>query len=197
MKNTFESHIHNLILKEDNFIYKTNLELLRLFYNFLYTKFNDEELCELYLGQFNSISDITSSKIESNFSNIIFEYKFDIINDDFDVIVEHLELTSGVYCIYNDIDNLIYVGKTNNFHNRPIISFLNKLPYGASYIKLLGFSDKIKDEVEALMIDYYLPMYNNKKEILPINITYRSYSRMIEIIKNTINSLKPIYVLNK
>ena len=193
MKKIFEAHIQKLILKEDNFIYKTNLELLRLFYNFLYTKFNDEELCELYLEQFNSISDITSSKIESSLSDLIIDSG--IKRKIFDIDDSELLNESGVYCIFNEIDNLIYVGKTNNLSSRPFQSFFNKLPYGASYIKLIKYTSPLNDCIEAMLIDYYLPMYNNKKEKLPLSINYRQYSKLIDVIKKDLEQSKSIYSL--
>jgi hypothetical protein len=191
MKKRFEAHIHNLILKEDNFIYKTNLELLRLFYNFLYTKFNDEELCKLYLEQFTSISDITSSKIESNFSDLIIEYNIKL----FDIDDSELLNESGVYCIFNEIDNLMYVGKTNNLSSRPYQSFINKLPYGATYIKLLKYIFPLNDFIESVMIDYYLPIYNNKKEQLPSWINNRKYCNLMQIVKKDLEQSKSIYPL--
>jgi hypothetical protein len=191
MKKIFEAHIQKLILKEDNFIYKTNLELLRLFYNFLYTKFNDEILCKLYLEQFTSISDITSSKIESNF--------YDVINDSniklFDIDDSELLNESGVYCIFNEIGNLMYVGKTNNLSSRPYQSFINKLPYGATYIKLLKYIFPLNDCIESVMIDYYLPIYNNKKEQLPSWINNRQYCNLMQIVKKDLEQSKSIYPL--
>jgi hypothetical protein len=186
MKRQFEEHIQNLIFNEDNFIYKTNLELLRLYYNFLYSKFEDEELCSLYLEQFDSISKITSSNIESNFSDLVIEYMSESFNTS---DLDELEC-SGIYFIFNDIDNLIYIGKTNNLSTRPLQSFINKMPYGASYIKIIKFTHI--DSVEAILIDYYLPMYNNKKETLP-SIKNRTYTKMVELCKRELTKSLRIY----
>jgi len=187
MKRQFEEHIQNLILNEDNFIYKTNLELLRLYYNFLYSKFEDEELCSLYLDQFDSISKITSSNIESNFSDLLIEYMSESFNTS---DLDELESCSGLYFIFNDIDNLMYIGKTKNLSTRPIQSFINKMPYGASYIKIIKYVHI--DTVEAVLIDYYLPMYNNKKETLP-SITNRTYTKGVEFCKMELTKSKAIY----
>ena len=188
MKREFEQHIRNLIIKEDNFIYKTNLELLRLYFNYLWSTFKIDELCFLYLERFNSISDITSSKIESYFSELIIEFQLDF----FDLSeLEDLE-GSGLYFIYNDIDNLIYIGKTNNLSSRPLQSFINKLPYGAKYIKILNKESSLIDTFEAVLIDYHLPMYNNKKELLP-NINNRTYTKIVELSKVHLKEVKPIH----
>lgn len=191
MKKQFEKHIQSLINKESTFIFKTNLELLRLFYNTMYSLFNDEELCNLYLELFSSISEITSNNIESNFSNLIIESKLDLFSiDEFRDKQE-----SGIYFIFNDLDNLIYIGKTTNLSLRPLQSFINKIPYGAKYIKFYELPELTISLFESIAIDYYLPMYNNKKEDIP-KMTYRNYAKYLGAIKEIIDKSEKIYPIN-
>jgi hypothetical protein len=190
MKRQFESRIQKLILSEDNFIYKSNIELLRLFYNKLYEIFNIEEICNLYLDEFKTISDITQSKIESNFSDLIIEYEMDTFKTD-----EFINMNeSGIYFIYNEIDTLLYIGKTTDLSSRPIQSFINKLPYGSTYMKLIETESDSITVVEAILIDYFLPMYNNKKEIVP-GMKNRTYTKVIESFKGLLNDKNAIYPL--
>jgi hypothetical protein len=190
MKKQFESRIEELINREDNFIYKTNIELLRLFYNKMYETFNDKELCSLYLEQFTCVSDVTQSKIESYFSDLVIEYEIDKINT-----IDFINLNeSGVYFIYNEIDTLLYIGKTTDLSSRPLQSFINKLPYGATYMKLITAEADSISYIESVLIDYFLPMYNNKKEILP-NIKNKVYTKLIEKLKKLLNDKNAIYPL--
>jgi len=45
------------------------------------------------------------------------------------------------------------------------------------------------------MIDYYLPIYNNKKEQLPSWINNRQYCNLIQIVKKDLEQSKSIYPL--
>ena len=188
MKKEFNTYIQKLIHQEDEFIYKNSLELLRLFYNKLYELFEDKSLCLLYLDQFDSIDKIKQGNIENEFSYLVLDYCIDKINDK--EFVNFNE--SGVYFIYDDEDTLLYIGETNDLSSRPIESFINKIPYGAHYVKLIPF--KSNKDIEAVTIDYFLPMYNNKKETVP-NITNRHYTSVIELVKIKLESTSPIYPL--
>ena len=165
----FEGHLTDLMEQEDAFIYKSNIELLKQFYN----NIEDDELSKLYLNMFEYISDIISSKIESYFSDVILNNEY--IFNGFD----SYKNVPGVYFIYNEIDTIIYIGKTKDLSTRPLQSFVNKMPYGASYVKILTIGDI--DFTEAVSIDYFLPIYNNKKE--QFKTTYRTYSNQILMIK--------------
>ncbi len=190
MKKQFETYIHKLILTEDSFIYKSNIELLRLFYNQLFTLFKDIDLCNLYLEQFKNIFDISQSNIESKFSELVIEYEFDNFNTS-----EFINLNeSGVYFIYNEIDTLLYIGKTTDLSSRPLHSFINKLPYGATYMKLIQSEKDFVGIVESVLIDYFLPMYNNKKEVMP-NLNNRTYTKIVETFKEYLDKNTSIYPL--
>ena len=142
----------------------------------------------MYLDQFDSIDKIKQGNIENEFSYLVLDYCIDKINDK--EFVNFNE--SGVYFIYDDEDTLLYIGETNDLSSRPIESFINKIPYGAHYVKLIPF--KSNKDIEAVTIDYFLPMYNNKKETVP-NITNRHYTSVIELVKIKLESTSPIYPL--
>jgi hypothetical protein len=184
LKINFEDYIKQLMYTEGNFIYKNNLELLRKFYNRLFSMYEDEELCYEYLNFFTSIKDITISKIESNFSELIL-----ILDNGENKLIEY-EYKSGLYFIFNDISNIIYIGKTNDLSTRPIQSFINKLPYDATYIKL--YQTEEMDLLEAISIDCFLPLYNNKLESFP-EIPYRVYYNKIEDIRKILLETEKIY----
>jgi hypothetical protein len=185
----FEKHIKSLIENENDFIFKTNLELFRKFYEYLNINFKDDTLGPRYLYTFDSISLIKQDKIEEEFSNILLEYNSDILNLDEFVNYEN---GSGIYAIFNNLKNLIYIGKSRNLSSRSLQSFLNKLPYGATYIKIIdSFNEEWIDHIEAISIDFFMPMYNNKKETF--TTSHKQYTKNIFLILDKLKEAKLIY----
>lgn len=188
----FEKYISQLMRYDNSIISKNNLELLRQFYNYTLTKFENVEMSDLYLTSFKSISDITCSKIEENFSKILFKF-IDAGFDYFDTIeLEKYNNEYGVYFIFNNLNNLIYVGKSSNVGSRALQSFINKMPYGATYIKIIEFDNDVSYGMfEAIAIDYFMPLYNNKLE--PFNLTHKTYSKLIKSIERILEKKELIY----
>lgn len=176
----FYEHIRMIMLTQDRFIYKSNLELFKTFYDFLYDQFLSEELCKQYLKMFKSIEDVTPSKIEENFSSIIINFT------DVENFIPEKFKKSGIYFIYDSSDTILYVGKTENLHKRAFQSFLNKQPYGSQYLKVLPLPSKAIEIYEAISIDYFLPFYNNKFEDIS-DVSHRAYSMFVEKIKTELN----------
>lgn len=187
-KTTFNKHIKSLMLKEQTFVYKANVELLKQFYNTFINSYQDEEMANVYLEMFDSVESIKCSNIESNFSSIITEH-YRILTYDFD---EEKYLTSGIYFIFDESSELLYVGKTTNLLERPFVSFLNKLPYGSHHIKMIDLHQDIIGLFEAIAIDYFLPIYNNKME--SFKVAHRTYTDLVEVMKEHIKNTKPIKV---
>jgi hypothetical protein len=192
----FETFISKQIQIENSLIYKNNLELLRQFYNFILKRFKDVDIATLYLSSFNKLNDITSSKIEENFSKIVLE----LIDNDFD----HFNLDelnqyidkSGIYFIFNNINNLIYIGKSKHLATRALQSFINKMPYGSTYIKIIELDDVQHLSIfESVSIDFFMPLYNNKLE--EFNLSHKSYSKLLRYIETKLNENKPIYPTSK
>jgi hypothetical protein len=189
----FEDHITQIIERENSFIYKSNLELLRKFYTFIVENISYEILSDLYLESFNTIESIKPDKIEQHFSDLILEYATEFI--DYDCLNEY-ETESGVYAIYNSDDRLIYIGKSNHLSTRSLQSFLNKLPYGSSYLKILDdFKPEVVDFIEAICIDWFLPIYNNKKE--PFSLTHKQYMKLMTFVLKQLDLSKRIYPFKK
>jgi hypothetical protein len=191
----FETYISQLIQRENSLIYKNNLELLRQFYNFILKRFKDEDIANLYLSSFDKLNDITSSKIEENFSKIVFE----LIDNDFDYFnldeLNHYIDKSGIYFIFNNINNLIYIGKSKHLATRALQSFINKMPYGSTYIKIIEIDADHLSLFESISIDFFMPLYNNKLE--EFNVSHKSYSKLLRYIENKLNENKPIYPTSK
>jgi hypothetical protein len=196
MQEEFENYISELMDVEDSFIYKTNMELLRQFYNFILTTWNDEEMAREYLNRFESISDITSSKIEGLFSELVLLCEQEGL--DYFNLSEFTKFDNqcGVYFIFNNINRLIYVGKSNNLSSRALQSFINKMPYGATSIKIwVTELENVTSLFEAVAIDYFNPIYNNKKE--PFNLSYKKYTKIVKGIEQSIIDNDRIYPTNK
>jgi hypothetical protein len=188
----FNNHIRNLMDIEHNFIYKNNLELFRLFYTFLAKKYKDKELCLYYLELFDKISQININTIESNFSNLLLEFQSDSFYlYDLEQMEDYL---SGLYFIYNEYEEIIYIGKSTNLKERALQSFLNKLPYGATYLKVIPFTNHLEN-VEGVAIDYFLPPYNNKFE--KIDVSYRTYTVLVKFIERNLFQGKSHFITSK
>ena len=196
----FNSTIQQFIIKNNNFIYKGNLELLRKFYNSLivdWFRFGlEEEDVSNWLDKFIDISKITPSNIEEQYSNLILDKCIhNLYLDDFNEYTGY-----GVYFIYDIYGNIIYIGKSKNVETRALQSFINKYPYGATSIKIV--KDKfmtigtILDKFECVMIDYYKPLYNNTNEDLS-EITHRQYANHLYRILKKLDNSKQMFLTSR
>jgi hypothetical protein len=188
----FDNYIRNLINTEHKLIYKSNLELMRNYYEFLFYSLNDLKICDKYLNLFTSIENINVSNIESNFSNLILSEKLNHFN------LEKIKNVkdAGIYFIYDENDEMIYIGKSNNLNKRALQSFINKLPLGSYSLKLMILESESINLFEAIAIDYFLPIYNNKLENLP-KLRHRTYVKLINHITDKLNELDIIYPLKR
>jgi hypothetical protein len=189
--NIFNSYIKELVIKENNFVYKNNLLLLYTFYDYIKSKIRNRNLSYEFLSQFESIDDIKPSNIEEVFTTTILDnYKNKIY---LDRELYQYEDSKGVYFIYDNFKNIIYIGKSNHLFSRAIQSFMNKLPYGATYLKLFSLDKKHIDFVEAVMIDYHMPILNNRLE--SFELKEQKISGIISIMENyekQQNYIKPL-----
>lgn len=184
----FDNHISELMLSENDFIFKNNLELLKKFYDFIYSRFKNISLCHQYLSLFNSINDIKQDNIESNFSMIMLEHNDGFFNLE---LFQKFEGRSGIYFIFKENGTLIYIGKSKHLISRPLESFMNKMPYGANSIKIIPLRENVIDFCEAISINYFLPMYNNKFE--RFDCSHRTFCKWIESIKDDLENLDYLY----
>lgn len=186
----FNQKAKELILNRDIFIYKTNLELWRQFFNSLCTKWVrwglDPDIAISYLDNFKCVEDITPSKIEQYYSDILLENMLDTL-----YLYDYEKYNgNGLYFIYNEYGDIIYIGMSSSVESRAIQSFLNKYPYGSTSIKILTWENLNKDDIkmlESVMIHSQQPLYNNTIET--ININHRQYynyvSSILKYLDNT------------
>lgn len=188
----FDDFIRSIINTEHKLIYKSNLELMRNYHEFLFYSLNDLKICNKYLSSFTSIETINVSNIESNFSNLILSEKINYFN------LEKIKRVkgSGLYFIYDENDEIIYIGKSDYLSKRSIQSFVNKLPLGSYSLKLMSIESDTTNLFEAIAIDYFLPIYNNKLEHLP-KLRHKTYAMLINYITNKLNELQSIYPLKR
>jgi len=144
-----------------------------------------------FLDTFKQIEDLTNAKIESNFNDFVQEFFVGMINMDFFSKLKG----GGVYVLYNEYDEIIYIGKTRHLDKRPLQSFLCKFPLGAVYLKILDINDFWIDIIEAIMIDYFLPIYNSQKK--SVDMTHRNYSKKIDMVKLLLKKGDKIYPTSK
>ena len=194
----YEKYIKELMMSDNSLIYKNNLELLRQFYNFILIRFKDFTTASVYLELFQTTKDITSSKIEENFSNLILEIieentEWGYFNTD---ELYKYNNKYGVYYIFNNLNNLIYVGRSSNVGSRSLQSFINKMPYGATYLKIIETETEAASKtIEAISIDYFMPLYNNQFE--SFNLQHRTYSALIRHIEVLLKKNKDLYPTSK
>lgn len=144
---------------------------------------------DYYLKLFNSVEDIKTETIEKNFDIIVQKFFPGMINyDEFAYLKKE-----GIYCIFNDDNEVVYVGKSKNLSQRALQSFICKFPNGAVYLRVLP--TKYKDEVEAVLIDYFNPIYNSRKE--QFNLTDEEYDSIKYQAIQKLSETKRIYPTSK
>jgi len=178
-RSRLDSVIRDLLYEEPNFIYRTNYLYIKEYYNFLWSltdKWQDEPLPITFVDKFTSTKMINPTHIENLFVDTLFESE----NIKFS-LTDYSEIPNepGVYWLLNEEDKIVYIGKSKNLSNRIIISYLSKLPFGIKSFQYVAFeSDSPIDKFEAIGIDFYNPMLNNKKEEIP-EMSHREYSKRV------------------
>jgi hypothetical protein len=180
MNNKIYKKIKHLQVEEEKFIYNSLAITLNYYYDYVISNY-DETYGDIFLNFFQTKNDLEYQNIEKYFIEFI-ETNFMFFYDS--EFFSKVENVSGVYFILNENEEVIYIGKSTNLSERPLTSFVAKLPYGAKFIKILPYSNNI-DIIEAIAIDYYLPVCNQKKEIMPDTITKRTYYLLLTHILNS------------
>jgi len=199
----FNKHFNEMFKQNNIFVYKTTLEFLRKFVDSLveWKEYGIEhsniiEFMELWWLD-GDYDDITSRKIENAYCDTILKNCSHNLNlNEFKSYFNK----NGLYFIYDDFGDVIYIGKSKNLGKRALESFLCKFPYGATYIKILKLSDNIPEEmldnVEKIAITDLKPIYNNTNENIE-NIN----EALIDVTKLVLNDaffkMKEIYPTRK
>lgn len=186
----FNSVMRDLSIESNTFIYKNNLELLRLYYNSLtnWEKYGINKVSSwFWIKLFKDVLDITPSKIETNYSTFILK---ELSNT---LVFSKKHIGYGLYFIYDEYDEIIYIGKSKNIEVRSVQSFINKYPFGAKYIKIvLVDEDDDLDTFESILINFYMPLFNNTTENV-VNIFHRSYTKIVNYFSKKLNEEDILY----
>jgi hypothetical protein len=110
---------------------------------------------------YNSFTNLINSsmkleQIEDTFAMVYYG------SADYSLKFPEYEGKSGLYFIYNELDELIYIGKSQNLGKRPGESFWLKTIYGSKYIRIvpLKVTDDYLTELENDMIYLHKPVCN-------------------------------------
>ena len=192
--------VKRLIEGSETLTYRTSIVYLERYCEGLrfFSGYDNFEMSVInFLDTFKQIEDLTNAKIESNFNDFVQEFFVGMINMDFFSKLKG----GGVYVLYNEYDEIIYIGKTRHLDKRPLQSFLCKFPLGAVYLKILDINaswdinDFWIDVFEAIMIDYFLPIYNTQKE--SFDMTHKQYFKKIDMVKIFLERSDKIYPTSK
>lgn len=195
MRDKLENLITELLLNNnESTIWKTDYVYLKTYHQYLITLKNrgyiEKDVIDNFVDSFQEIKDIKATNIEKVFYDILEDYVIEYFNLDEIYKVD----SSGLYFLFNEFGNIIYIGKSiKNLPSRSIQSFVSKLPLGATSIKLLPlpYSKEIIDAMEAIAIIEYNPVANQQKEELSVN--YYSFSRLSNIIRTLLFNTKKIF----
>jgi len=174
MKKEIFEKIKMLQTSNEDLIYNSNMVTLNYYYEYILTKYNTE-LASIFLNSFTVNDVLNYSTIEKKFIDFIYSNMLFYIDSNFD----SFENKKGIYLILNQDDEIIYIGKSSNLSSRSIQSFISKLPYGAN--KLIPFEISFNSIIEAVGIDYYTPICNQKFESLG-EINRKFYAKLVLIL---------------
>jgi hypothetical protein len=193
LEHTLEVLTRKLLLKNNlNFIFKSNYFYLKEYFNYLLKLYNrdyiDGVVIHNFLSCFKEADDIKPTSIENHFNNVLEEYVNEYFNLDY---LEYYEnYTGGIYVIYNEYGSIIYIGKSiNNLKTRSLQSFINKLPLGATSMKILPLDndETTINNIEACYIAKNNPLGNQRKEKIDVDL----YDALF-LIRKTDDALKII-----
>ena len=176
--------IYRIQIKEEELTFNSNIVLLNMYYGYILKNFG-YKISQHYLDLFTNIDNLKPSYIEQNFSNLILD-NFNYNLYDF----EKFENKGGIYILFQ-YDYPVYVGKSNNLGKRAIQSYINKLPYGVEYIKILPIT--LKDIFESVCIHYFKPIYNQRIEKIDIDIKY--HREIIQHVTDYIDNSNESYTV--
>lgn len=136
----------------------------------------------------NIHSSMKLEQIEDTFAMVYYG------NADYNIKFPEYEGRYGLYFIYNEFDELIYIGKSQNLGKRPGESFWLKTIYGSKYIKILplNVTNDYLTEIENDMIYLYKPICNQTitKEL---NVSSRTQYYNLKTIEGLLTSASKIY----
>lgn len=159
-------------------IFNSAITTLDYFYSFIERKYT-YRLSNKFLEYFNTPKDFVYSTIEQNFCDFCYDNLIFYVDD------IKFDINAGIYFLYNQEGNIVYVGKSRNLKDRIVSSFTSKLPYGVKTFKYVEIRFlKAIDDLEGIMIDYFKPVLNQKKERTPNGEDYygliRSYLSVLD-----------------
>ena len=167
----FNRHIRSLIDPKKPILYRSNINYLKTYFDYIVSISNDnEKLIMSFLEHFDSIESITVNNIEKKFSEFIL---FNSVEKDHYIVdIKEVPTGRGIYFLMDETGEILYIGKSKNLTNRVIESYLMKLPHGVSYFEYLNvdnYNEGAEDIFEAIAIDYYLPILNNQFETFKVS----------------------------
>ena len=191
-RNKLHTKVNLLITSSGELTYRTNIVYMERYCQALryfagYDDFNTA--VDYYIDMFKKVGDLSTTKIETYFDDIVQEFFPGMINYD---AFAHLK-GEGVYFIYNGDDEIIYIGRTDHLDKRPLQSFICKFPLGATYLKIIETTNS--RFIEAIMINQELPLYNSRVETFDTD--YREYFNMILTTMIRLDKSDRIYPTSK
>jgi hypothetical protein len=190
MNNLVKEKIKEIQFNCDELIYNTISVTLDYYYEYIQKKYN-ESISRIFLSKFSGKQRITYQSIENFWYETCAENLYSFTED-----IEKYDNKVGVYFIFNKENQIIYIGRSENVGKRAIQSFINKLPYGSDSISIYDISSEVVSNklpfscyIEAIAIDYFLPILNQKKENIG-NLDRRVYAQYVYIIQMTLKELK-------
>jgi hypothetical protein len=182
----FNRHIRSLIDPEKPILYRSNINYLKTYFDYIVSISNDnEKLIISFLQHFDSIDSITVNNIEKKFAEFIL---FNSTEKDYYTInIKEFPNGRGIYFLFDETGEVMYIGKSKNLTSRVIESNLMKLPLGVDYyqhLNLDNWNEGAEDVFESIAIDYYLPTLNNKFE--SFNVTHKIYYKVLRHIEENL-----------
>lgn len=193
MKNRLIKLLTDFIRVNDGIVYKTNYLSLLYVIETLSKEVDEDSIEELYDRLQSDTKRYLSSslEIEKLYSVIKFQC------DETPFIYENFDMTKrycGLYFIYDEYDNLIYIGKSEkNLLYRSLESFFNKNLYGAHKIKLIPI--QTPDELSDLENDFIMiakPLFN-QTETKELSNNYSYWIRTLFTLRNELEENKYLY----
>jgi len=175
---------------ESKYIYRADLCILETIdkhWRFVAKCFGKDQ--DEFIRSFTNVEQIKILDIEKMY----FEC-FDInFRDECDfTIFNKLEKQKGIYLLYDEEQNICYIGQSRILGKRIYQSLIQKNPYTNSVtFSYFLIDDELLDLVEAVGIHYYQPILNNK--IPPFKCTEKEYMDVIDLYeraKKKLYSLK-------
>jgi hypothetical protein len=190
----FNRHIRRLIDPNKPILYRSNINYLRTYFDYIVSISNDnEKLILSFLEHFDCVESITVANIEKKFSEFILFNSVE--KDHYTLSIQEVPTGRGVYFLRDETGEILYIGKSKNLTSRVIESYLMKLPHGVDYFEYFNvddYSEGAENMFEAIAIDYYLPILNNQFETF--KVSHRIYHLAMQEIEEKISNSKTIRI---